>query len=361
MLFRQPMKFFASALAWLILCAPSLAQAQVVNCVYPDTYYIFMPSMTVNVGREVSVGEPIGPWIPTSASPGWTCYRAIADGGNVRIGVAGYAPYIREGSISVEGQNFAIYSSAVKEGLGYIIRWRTRYSGQTSNWQALSSAPLVWTNPETMFGPIVYNDQARFTLDVEAQVRFIKTSTNLTAGYVAAFDPMYLQPYRTINGGQYSESGPYRIVDYRLNGLTIAAGGTCTTPNVSVLFPSVSASAFKGIGSRAGTTDFTLSFNNCPAGLNSIGYSFSPTTSVADPINGVVRLNAASTAKGIGIQLMNDTGTPVNYGTVTPLKNYDPLISGNYRVRLKTALYQIDSAVAAGKVKGAITFTMSYK
>ena len=355
-------KIVVSAAAWLILFVPSLAQATVVECVYPDTYYIFMPSMTVNAGRDVAVGEAVGPWISANASPAWTCRRILELGGEVRIGIAGYAPYVRQGSMTVDGLSFAIYTSAVKEGLGYIVRWRTRYGGQTSNWQALSSAAGVWVEPETMFGPVLYdNNQTRFTLDVEVQVRFVKTSANLTAGYVAAFDPMYLQPYRTLEGGKSFEYGPYRIVDYKLADLTIAAGGTCTTPDVSVLFPSVSVSAFKGVGSRAGITDFSLSFNNCPSGLNSIGYSFAPTTSVADASQGVVKLDVASTAKGIGIQLMNEGSEPVQYGTVYPLKNYDPLITGNYRVPLKASLYQIDPIVAAGKVKGTVTFTMSYK
>ena len=345
---------------FVFLCTtPSWAAGTGVDCVYPDTYYIFLPVTTVSPGRDAAPGDLIGSWTQASASPAWTCYRTSTSNGVIHLGISGYAPYTRYGNITVDGQNFAIYQSAVKEGLGYIARWRTSYNGQTSPWQLLTGATGVWTPPETLYGPIEYDNETRFAINIEVQVHFVKTGNNLTAGNVAPFDPIYIQPYRSLNGGAQINQGPYRIA--QVNGLGVSAGGTCTTPDVSVSFQTVSISSFTGIGSTAGVTPFNLLFNNCPPGLENIGYTFSPTTSIADASQGVITPDASSTASGIGIQVMTDADTPIQYGTIYNLENYDPLNTSSYSVPLKAALYQTDSTVSAGKVKGAVTFTMIYK
>ena len=359
-IFKKLCISFLGALS-LLSAAPSWASGLGIDCVYPDTYYVYLPPMTINVGRDAPVGEPIGPWTTASALPTWTCYRTSTSYGVILLGVAAYGPYTKYGNITVDGQNFGIYNSTVKTGLGYIVRWRTTYNGQTSPWQALSANGGVTVAPETLFGPVEYDAQTRFPLNVEVQVQFVKTSTGLTAGNVAAFDPLYIQPYRSLNGGSQIDQGPYRIVDYKAGDLKIATGGTCTTPNVNVPFPTVPISAFTGIGSTAGVTSFNLSFNNCPAGFNSIGYTFSPTTSIADAGQGVVTLSTTSTAKGVGIQITTNDNTPIQYGSVYNLENYDPFNTKSYTVPFKAALYQYESQASAGSIKGAVTFTMTYK
>src|SRR5690606_39893779 len=101
---------------------------------------------------------------------------------------------------------------------------------------------------------------------------------------VPFFDNMYLILTHS-NGPILSVgAGTYRIAQVRPNTVTLVSGGTCTTPSVSVTLPTVPRNVFKGIGSIAATTPFNLSFNHCPAGYRSIGYSFAPTAQVLDEI-----------------------------------------------------------------------------
>src|SRR5690606_16932028 len=119
--------------------------------------------------------------------------------------------------------------------------------------------------------------------------------------------------------------------------------------------------AFRGIGSTAATTPFSLAFNQCPAGYQSIGYSFAPTTQVLDAARGVVALAASSTATGVGLQLAQRDGTPVSFGRIYPLSDYDPQRVGNYAVPLQASLIQMSPTVTSGTVRSAVTFTLDYK
>ncbi|MNN54721.1 hypothetical protein D3C81_1695540 [compost metagenome] len=96
----------------------------------------------------------------------------------MQFSVQGYPPYTTRNTIVVDGQTYMLYNTTVKAGLGYIVRWRYTLNGKTTNWQPLTiGTGGQQTHPETI--TVNYSGN-RFYLGVDAQVRFVKTTTAFT-------------------------------------------------------------------------------------------------------------------------------------------------------------------------------------
>jgi len=336
------------------VCAEGLA----VSCARNSGYYQFFDTATIEIGKDSAVGDVLGPWINSYNSTAWNCTPNSAYQQPVQFSVQGYPPYTTRNTIVVDGQTYMLYDTMVKTGLGYIVRWRYTLNGKTTNWQPLTiGTGGQQTHPESI--TVNYSGN-RFYLGVDAQVRFVKTTTGLTAGAIPLFDPIYLRHLQTYNSIALPGDLTYMIAQFKSGG-TIASGGTCTTPNVNVDLPEASVGQFNGVGSVAGRKAFELAFNQCPAGLASIGYSFAATTQVLDAANGVVAPNATSSAGGVGIQLLRGNNLPVTFGTIYLLDNYDSSAKANYRVPMQAGLFQVGNTVTAGTANTAITFTLNYK
>ena len=174
---------------------------------------------------------------------------------------------------------------------------------------------------------------------------------------------MYMRHYQVYNSSNSVGSGTYMIAEFLAGGLNISTtGGTCTTSDVSVNLPAVGRSDFTGVGYTAARTDFNLNFTKCPAGLASISYLFTPTTSIVNNANGLFALDSSSTASGVALQLLTDQDIPITFNTAYLLSAYDPTKSNaNYSVPLRAGIYQTASDVSSGSLSGAVTFTLSYK
>ncbi len=377
---HKNLRGFVQFVIWMLIFPPSLACAQSASGLYIPCQTVndkaYVPPTTINVARNAEVGDLIGSWI-TTATTAWRCYRSKSylPADTVYLGVAGtaYYSYLAEtAAITVDGQSHTVYKASNRTGLGYITRWRTTYRGQTSDWQSAEGYGVIigTARPDTLFGPVAQDNEEIFMLSVEAQVHFVKTANTLVAGdAVDTFTLLTLGPYRTTNPavGSTLHHDPWISVVLNSGIVAILLGGTCTTPDVSVKFPTVPLSAFSGIGSVAGVTPFNLRFNDCPAGMNSIRYRFDAvSTTVLDAVNGVIELDTeASTATGVGIQLLTENGTPLVFssGTHFPytLDSYNPASRGSYSVPLQAGIYQTSGSVSAGSIKGSVTFTMDYQ
>lgn len=336
------------------------AEGLYANCVRNSGYYQYFDTATVEVGKDSAVGDALGPWISSNNTTAWNCTPNSSYQQPIQFSVQGYPPYTTRNTIVVDGQTYMLYNTTVKTGLGYIVRWRYTLNGKTTAWQPLTIATGgQQTHSESI--SVYYSAGTKFYLGVDAQVRLVKTTAGLTSGAIPLFDPIYLRHLQTYNGTSAPGDTTYMIAEFKSGGATISSGGTCTTPNVNVNLPEASVSQFTGVGTVAGRKAFNLVFNQCPAGLSSIGYSFAATTPVVDAANGVVAPNATSTASGVGIQLLRDNNTPVTFGTVYLLDNYDASAKANYTVPMQAGLFQIGNFVTAGSANTAITFTLNYK
>ncbi|WP_114239620.1 fimbrial protein [Dyella sp. C9] len=144
-----------------------------------------------------------------------------------------------------------------------------------------------------------------------------------------------------------------------LNSGTVISLPTCTvnsaSQNLTVTLPSVSTSAFTGVGSTAGTTAFSIGLS-CPNGANNVSVTLTG-TNPSSTANGVL-LPTSGGAGGVGVQVLNQSGTAITWGTAI---SFGKAAAGNVTLPFFARYYQTTSPVSAGKVSGTATFTMSYQ
>ncbi|HBN9636408.1 hypothetical protein APA73_15690 [Pseudomonas aeruginosa] len=353
-------------LALSVACVQARADGTWDDCVRSGgtgDIYQYFPATTIYLGRDAAVGDVVGPWITASSMPAWSCTRRTGYGGTaVQVLVQGYPPYTLLGTLSHDGGSYAYYRAGdASAALAYIARWRAVVNGVYTDWSPLIVAGGVYQNAASTV-TVDKTAGETYTIGVETQIRFVKRTTALVAGYTQGIlDPIYVRHYQQVGGSTSVGTGTYRISQMTPGTATFEGGGTCVTPDVSVSLGSTPAGDFSGIGTTVARTPFTLSFQNCPPNLASIAYSFTPTTSVVDAAQGVVALDATSTATGVGIQLLTQAGAAVQFGTAYPLESYDSSQAASYSVDLQAGYYQTATTVSAGSANTAITFTMNYK
>lgn len=348
--------------AFITMCSTTYADGRWVNCERTNGYYQYFDSTTVQVGKDAAVGDILGTWLSSYNPTAWTCtHRSAYQAYIIPMAIQGYPPYTIWGTTQVDGQTYNVYNTTVKTGLGYIARWRYTVQGQTSEWYPLTSTTGVYQTPTQLFNTA--HDGNSWSLGVDVQLRFVKTSTSLTAGSTPAFDPMYMRTYQYYEGSSSVGAGTYMIADFLAGRLVISTtGGTCTTSDVIVNLPTVSRSEFKGVGVTAARTGFNLNFTQCPSGLASISYLFTPTSGILDSAKGVFALSGNSTASGVGIQLLDAQDIPVSFNIAYLLTDYDPAQNNaSYSIPLRAGLYQTSADVSSGEVNGSVTFTLVYK
>ncbi len=181
-------------------------------------------------------------------------------------------------------------------------------------------------------------------------------------------------------GGTVLTTVPTVVVGWQMSGqaeqalanfYTGAASGTIVTPACTVtgtaksvgLPPVLTSSMASGVGAVAGTQSFSLSFT-CSAGAN----VYMTLSDAVNPANRTTTLALASdsTAKGVGIQVLNTAGSPVTFGADSSASGnpgqwlIGASVNGPLNVPL-SARYIRTGAVSAGSVKALATLTMSYQ
>ena len=136
---------------------------------------------------------------------------------------------------------------------------------------------------------------------------------------------------------------------------------SCQTPSVPVsMGDDYRLQEFEKSGDTPRVIKFNIALNQCQRGIKKVTYQLKATTRVIDAKNGVVALNGESTAKGIGLQLMNDSGQPIALDTSYPFNGFDPL-GTDFKIPLAAAYYRLaEDHLEAGSANTAVTFIMSY-
>lgn len=135
----------------------------------------------------------------------------------------------------------------------------------------------------------------------------------------------------------------------------IAPACQVSTTNVTVTLPTVTAQAFSGVGSVAGTKPFQIGLS-CSSGAV-VRITLDTTTPVAGQ-PGVIAPSSGG-ASGLGVQLLDSSGTtPVQFGVAKTIgATPDGPLSLNYYARY----YQTGSTVSSGLLGATATFTLSYQ
>jgi major type 1 subunit fimbrin (pilin) len=134
---------------------------------------------------------------------------------------------------------------------------------------------------------------------------------------------------------------------------------SCTTPNVTVSMGSYQLIKFKGVGSASPGVPFNLSFSDCSPGLTQIQYQMSAPAGSAVPSQGVINLSSDSTARGVGLQIVDGNGAPLKLDTQYTVSGVNAATNA-YSVPFKAAYYQTAATVTAGTANANLTFTITY-
>lgn len=154
--------------------------------------------------------------------------------------------------------------------------------------------------------------------------------------------------------------GDLDLVKLNLLNPIILNSASCQTPDVSVqMGDDYQLDEFSNVGDTPRTIKFNIGLNQCQTGIQKVTYSLKATSQVIDQQNGVVALNSSSTAKGIGLKLMDGAGQPIALGTSYPFSGFNT--SGtSFKIPLSAAYYRLADKVEAGSANASVTFTVNY-
>lgn len=128
------------------------------------------------------------------------------------------------------------------------------------------------------------------------------------------------------------------------------------TSTINVTLPTVSNTAFNGVGTVAGATVVPISLQ-CASG-SQLYIQFD----TANPVSGANGVIAPATGTGraqnVGVQLVNQSFTPITFGTPS-LVGATP--NGPLNLTYYARYYQTATPVAAGTVSATATFTLTYQ
>jgi len=140
------------------------------------------------------------------------------------------------------------------------------------------------------------------------------------------------------------------------NPVTFVTACSVNTATINVTLPTVSNTAFNGVGTVAGATVVPISLN-CTAG-SQLSIQFD-TATPASGTTGVIAPSIGSTrAKNIGVQLTDQNFAPVTFGTPA-LVGTTP--DGLFMLTYYARYYQTAAPVTAGTVSATATFTLTYQ
>lgn len=129
---------------------------------------------------------------------------------------------------------------------------------------------------------------------------------------------------------------------------------TIVTNPIYVTLPTVTTSAFAGIGSTSGKTPFQIQLS-CPSGTAVA--SITMHASNPDSHTGVVAPSGAGYAAGIGVRILDSNSTPMQFETQTVVTPPNATTSIPYFAQY----FQTAPTVTGGAVKATVTFDLFYQ
>jgi major type 1 subunit fimbrin (pilin) len=144
------------------------------------------------------------------------------------------------------------------------------------------------------------------------------------------------------------------------NPINIVAA-SCDSPDVIVAMGDYTSSDFNYQGGTTKPVGFAIKLNGCPANLiTKVNYTIAATTPQVNASEGIVSLNASSTAKGIGLQIYDGDGKPMPLNTVQNFTAYDKR-GGSFQIPMSASYYHLPSeSFKPGTANTEVTFSMSY-
>ncbi|MFO3673643.1 fimbrial protein [Pseudomonas protegens] len=156
-------------------------------------------------------------------------------------------------------------------------------------------------------------------------------------------------------------SGELILNKFNLSNALVLNAASCQTPSVPVAMgDDYQLNEFAEAGAKPRTVHFDIGLNQCQTGIKKVTYSLKANTPVIDAKKGIVALNGSSTAKGIGLQLMNDLGQPMALDTTYPFDAFTTT-GTSFKIPLSATYYRLEtSELKAGSANTEVTFIVNY-
>ncbi|AQV98719.1 type 1 fimbrial protein [Cupriavidus necator] len=321
------------------------------NPMTAGTQTFTLPSGTYGIPRDTPVGTRITPFTgqEQKATNTWTCM-----GGATYIGPVYKSLLVPSGMTYTEGSlTYTVYNTNVA-GVGLIMSGNSYLVG---GWRG-GGTNLAGIGVDWAHAGMILNLGSMGGFGPSIGFAFVKTGP-IAAGTVSLAGTVAQIGMAQLSGSAYINL--QQVVPAVVTGNPVFNELACTTPNVTVNMGTHKNSEFTGAGSFTSSTGFSIALNNCPAGINLVKYQVDAATTILNPSNSVVALDSASTAAGVGVQLLDDTGSVVPLGTAKTLSGYSTGTGGSYTIPLKARYYQTGATVTAGTANSAMTFTMTYQ
>ncbi|MGO4312675.1 fimbrial protein [Pseudomonas sp. KB_15] len=148
---------------------------------------------------------------------------------------------------------------------------------------------------------------------------------------------------------------------FNLTNPIVLNAASCQTPSVPVAMgDDYHLLDFRETGATPRTVRFNIGLNQCQTGIKKVTYSLKANTPVIDSAKGIVALNDSSTAKGIGLQLMNDAGQPMALDTTYPFDAFTTT-GTDFKIPLSASYYRLATdELKAGSANTEVTFIVNY-
>jgi type 1 fimbria pilin len=154
--------------------------------------------------------------------------------------------------------------------------------------------------------------------------------------------------------------------------IIVKSSPTCrvATPSISVPLGNVPVNRFTGVGSTSQMPSYSFTIQlNCSGGDSGATLNvYTTLTDQTDVTNqsDTLNLSAGSTARGVGIQVLNGD-TPIRFGPDSSAAGNinqwfaGSAANGTFNIPLKARYVQTGSSVVPGTANGIATFTMNYQ
>ncbi|MEX3933984.1 fimbrial protein [Paraburkholderia phymatum] len=360
-----------AAAALIALAGLTSANALAVTCSSgpaPGSLSFALPAGSYSVPRDTPVGTRITPWTGFSRTYAhvWSC---TPPAGNVIYSGPAYLATLTPAgqTYSEDGQSFTVFQTNLA-GVGLVIG----AASQLQSWSDGTTGADVWADIEFSLPIGIPLDNVNWagsgastsggaspapTLWFGASLTFAFVKTGPVTGGTISMPAVI----GTVGMSDRPIAGPILNANLVVSGNPSFQEIACTTPSVTVNLGSHANTEFNGVGSTTSTTAFTINLNSCPSGINNVHYEIDAVTSVVDTANSVVALDSGSKARGVGVQLLDGSGTPVPLGNPIAFTSYNPA-GGNFSIPFKARYYEIPgSPVLAGSANTVMTFTMNYQ
>lgn len=168
----------------------------------------------------------------------------------------------------------------------------------------------------------------------------------------------------------YMMSDTLATLALQINGNTSITLQSCETPDVRVEMGEFNLSTFTELGKFTNPHAFSIDLRSCPSGINKVSYTLTASAmgQTSNPDIGIVELNQSSTAKGIGLQILDGSLEPIKFGKNYVFTEYNssggsfsiPMNARYIRTLPNGTSGQYDQGMSAGTANSELTFTMSY-